>query len=62
MNSGSMIHWRFKPELGRSLEWRFGWVAERMGSGLVKLGRYNGDTMNGVVVSEAEVEWKPYKS
>ena len=60
MNIGSMIHWRFKPELGRSLEWRFGWVDSRPSSGLVKLGRYNGDT-NGVVVSESEIEWKSYK-
>jgi hypothetical protein len=53
--SGSMCHWRFKGQG----EWRFGYCTYERGYDLVRMGRWNGDTIGGSVVSISEVEWKP---
>lgn len=58
MNRGSMIYWRYKSKGGA---WRFGFVAEFLPGGLVRLGNYNGDYNHGAIVSEDEVEYKPYR-
>lgn len=53
-----MIWWRFK---GVARPWQFGYMTQ-VGNGLVRMGRWNGDTVGGVVVSESEIETMPYRS
>ena len=54
---GSMVWWRGKG----SLEWRFGYCIYVQGHDLVRMGRWNGDTMGGAVVAASEIEWKEYR-
>lgn len=57
-DNGSMVYWRVRnsqPGTG----WRFGYVT-RLNNGLVRMGLWNGDTEGGAVVSESEIETKPY--
>lgn len=51
-----MCWWRFKGEKA----WRFGY-ATHVGSGLFRMGTYNGDTTYGVVVDPIDIERKDYK-
>jgi len=54
---GSMCYWRFRGQG----EWRFGYCTyPQTGYELVRMGRWNGDSTGGSLVSIAEVEWKPY--
>lgn len=57
--SGSMVWWRF---LGDAVhrDWRFGYCTYISGSDLVRMGRWNGDTSCGFVVSVKDIEWKRY--
>ncbi len=57
--SGSMVWWRFKKNVPSS--WTFGYVTYESGHDLVRMGRWNGDTMGGSVVSAYEIEWKEYR-
>lgn len=57
--SGTMVYWRFKDKVPCS--WHFGYVTYESGHDLVRMGRYNGDTTGGSVVSAFEIEWRPYK-
>lgn len=57
MPLGYMVWWRFKREVPGP--WHFGYTSS-VGQGLIRLGRWNGDTMGGYVVSPSEVEWKPH--
>lgn len=54
-NSGRMYWWRQKG----ALEWRFGYCSHES-AGLVRMGRWNGDTSGGAVVDPTEIEWKDY--
>lgn len=57
--SGLMIYWRFKRSIpGR---WLFGYVTN-VQSGLIRLGRWNGDTYGGSVVEPSEIEWRAYNA
>lgn len=56
--SGTMVWWRGK---GR-LEWRFGYCTYVSGYDLIRMGRWNGDTFGGSVVSASEIEWKEYRA
>lgn len=53
--NGIMCWWRAKG----TLDWHFGYCT-RVGSGLVRMGSYNGDTTGGRVVDEADIEWRQY--
>lgn len=55
--SGSMVYWRAK----NALDWFFGYVTYESGHDLVRMGRWNGDSMGGRVVSASDIEWKPYR-
>lgn len=55
--TGSMVHWRFKD--GMTSEYRFGYVTY-LTDGLIRMGRWNGDTVGGAVVNPAEIEWRAY--
>jgi hypothetical protein len=57
MNPRGMVWWRFKKSI--PCEWRFGY-ASSVNRELTRMGRWNGDTDGGVVVSTGEIEWKPY--
>ena len=57
MNPKGMVWWRFKREI--PCEWRFGY-ATQVNRELTRMGRWNGDTDGGSVVSTGEIEWKPY--
>ena len=51
---GTGCYWRFKGEKS----YRYGWPTSHE-SGLVRMGFYNGDTTNGPLVDEGEIEvWK----
>jgi hypothetical protein len=58
LNYGMMCYWRPKG----SVAWHFGYTSAVGSSGLVRMGRWNGDTMGGTVVSVDEIEWKEYRS
>ena len=53
---GEMVYWRFK-EGERS--WKFGYVTDA-GKSLIRMGRWNGDTIGGFVVDPKDIEWKEY--
>jgi hypothetical protein len=55
-SSGSMVWWRFKGIGG----YHFGYVTEA-GNGLIRMGRWNGDTTGGTVVDPIEIEWRDYR-
>lgn len=54
--SGAMVLWRAKGTLG----WRFGYVTYVSGHDLIRLGRWNGDTTGGHIVSCSDIEWRKY--
>lgn len=56
--SGSMVWWRFKSE---AKAYDFGYVTYVEGPNLIRMGRWNGDTIGGQVVDIADIEWKPYR-
>jgi hypothetical protein len=51
-----MVYWRFKGEG----PWRFGYRTV-VSPGLVRMGYYNGDSTHGPIVSEYEIETRPYQ-
>ncbi len=53
--AGSMVWWRVKD----AAEWRFGYCTY-ITANMVRMGRWNGDSTGGSVVSIGEVEWKHY--
>lgn len=53
--SGSMVWWR---KTGAPY-WCFGYVTYVKGYNLIRMGCWNGDTMGGVVVDIADIEWRP---
>lgn len=55
--SGRMYWWRWKKDA--PCPWMLGYCTH-VGSGLVRMGAYNGDTNYGHVVSVSEIEWKEY--
>jgi hypothetical protein len=52
-----MVWWRFKHDVPGP--WRFGFQTD-IGSGLVRMGDYNGDTHGGLVVDLKEIEMRSY--
>lgn len=59
-STGQMVLWRFKPEMGRSLVWEFGFVGSRNGD-LLRMGYYNGDFRANRWVKESEIETQPHR-
>ena len=57
--SGHMLYWRWKRKDGQPAIWLFGYCTW-VGSGLVRMGAWNGDTSHGNVVDPADIEWRPY--
>lgn len=55
--SGSMVYWRKKG----GFNWLFGYCTYVSGPNLIRLGRWNGDTVGGYIVSASEIEWKDYR-
>lgn len=59
--SGSMVHWRFKAKA--PCPWRFGYVTyHNDGHDLIRMGRWNGDSEGGPLVSASEIEWQEYRT
>lgn len=58
MTPRGMVYWRFKG----AGPWHFGYASEVGDYSLVRMGRWNGDTMGGHVVSVKEIEWKEYRT
>ena len=58
MNPHGLVWWRFKKSI--PCEWHFGY-ATQVSCDLTRMGRWNGDTEGGRVVSTTEIEWKPYQ-
>ena len=56
--SGDMVWWRFA---GQPAPWKFGYCTYVRGHDMIRMGRWNGDTMGGSVVSASEIEWKAYR-
>lgn len=56
---GRMVWWRYK---NHKMNWTFGYTSSVNDSSLVRMGRWNGDTMGGVVVSVDEIEWRDYRT
>ena len=56
-SSGSMVWWRF---LKGNLDFKFGYVTYVSGYSIIRLGRWNGDSVGGMVVDISDIEWKPY--
>ena len=57
--SGSMVYWRFARSTPGP--WKFGYCTYAGGQDLVRMGRWNGDTSGGEVVSAFEIEWRNYQ-
>lgn len=57
--SGYMYWWRFKRSAPGA--WHFGYCTW-LGSGMVRMGAYNGDTTGGSAVVALEIEWRDYSS
>lgn len=57
--SGSMVYWRFKRNAPSA--WAFGYVTYAGGCNMLRMGRWNGDTMGGAVVDASEIEWREYQ-
>jgi hypothetical protein len=57
-SSGTMVYWRLKKSVPGP--WLFGYVTYEKGHELLRMGRYNGDSHGGQIVSASEIEWKPY--
>ena len=57
---GSMVYWRFKRSEPSS--WTFGYVTYVASYNMIRMGRYNGDSMNGTIVDVDEIEWREYRS
>lgn len=55
--SGSMVYWRFKARA--PCPWIFGYCTY-LSRQMLRMGAWNGDTVNGPVVAEEEVEWREY--
>ena len=53
IRNGEMVFWRFKG-IGA---YRFGFTSNA-GGGLTRMGLYNGDYNNGLIVDENEIEWR----
>ena len=53
---GSMVYWKAQ----NAVEWRFGYCTYVSGPDIVRMGRWNGDTTGGSVVSTGGIQWKPY--
>lgn len=56
--SGSMVYWRF---LGPPSAYRFGYCTYVSGHNIIRMGRWNGDTIGGSVVDANEIEWREYE-
>ena len=53
---GSMVWWRL---IGSRI-WRFGYCTYISGHDMIRLGWWNGDTINGPILSVSDIEWKEY--
>lgn len=51
------VYWRFKNDVPGP--WRYGWMTQ-VGSGLVRMGWWNGDTTRGPIVDPNEIETRPH--
>ena len=63
--AGRMYYWRIKPlcrsaDSIRNNEWRFGYCTQLSDYDLIRMGRWNGDTMDGSIVSRNEIEVREY--
>jgi len=56
-SSGMMVYWRFKQEA--PTPWKFGYV-RYINENMIRMGRWNGDSVDGPVVSVNEIEWREY--
>lgn len=55
--SGSMVNWRFRTKA--PCAWSFGYVTyPETGCDKVRMGRWNGDSHGGQLVSVGEIEWE----
>lgn len=55
--SGRMYYWRYKS----GLRWHFGYCTYIEGqSSMIRMGRWNGDSTGGSVVSVMDIEWGDY--
>lgn len=52
-----MVHWRFTKNGGA---YHFGYVTYESGPNLIRMDRWNGDSVGGQVVSAYDIEWEPY--
>jgi hypothetical protein len=50
---GSMVLWRFNGEK----EYRFGYCTYVESYNIIRMGRYNGDTIGGSIVDINDIEW-----
>lgn len=53
---GSMVYWRFRGQGA----YRFGYCTYAGGHDLLRMGRWNGDSAGGPVVSINDIEWRRY--
>lgn len=56
--SGHMVYWRYRDHTAK--DYRFGYVTYVSGHDLIRMGRWNGDSIGGPVVSCNDIEWVPY--
>ena len=55
---GTMVYWRFRSAV--PCAWRFGYCTYQK-AGLIRMGLWNGDTVNGSLVEPSEIEWRAYQ-
>lgn len=65
-NPGQMYYWRIRPlcrtaDSIRNNEWRFGYCTWLNDPDLIRMGRWNGDTMGGSILSAKEIEYRDYR-
>ena len=54
---GSMVYWRFNGVN----HWSFGYCTYAGSYNMLRMGRWAGDTIGGIIVDVADIEWKEYR-
>lgn len=57
MPPSGQLYWRFKGDKA----WKYGYCTNA-GSGLLRMGCYNGDTTDGSLVDPLDIEWRSYST
>lgn len=52
MKIGVSCYWRFKGEK----VWHYGWTSSIDSTGLIRMGKYNGDLTHGPIVDPVDIE------